>query len=214
MLSTRRWLQYLLISSFFMTGMSSCISLRYTDYGRPFDFLKSKNQFYKSQKSTADTCNLAKEEFDEDKGDVHVNVPEIESNIETEELKITHEKVADISSGYVKISDLPISNKSPGSTGVFEESLTILNTTNSNSRSNIQIRANYTPWPPEWWTNMWSNFWKWVLKWLLILIAFLVVLALVIWGIYALIALIANPTVAGIVVFCIVMLLSMLIKFN
>ena len=41
-----------------LSGLSSCVQLRYTDYGRPFDFLKSKNQHFVSHNSNKDTASI------------------------------------------------------------------------------------------------------------------------------------------------------------
>lgn len=183
------------------------MNLRYTDYGRPFDFLKAKNTYHQLGVNEIDTATLyqpsekgvdisfANEEELNIK-DVSTGHPEV---VLLNEVLESTEEIGKEKANYCpkEASQVALKNK-------FSKVRPLVNS------NRLKVRK----WPPEWWTNMWSNFWNWVLKWLLILLAVCVVLALLIWGIYALISVIANPTVAGIVVFCIIMLFYMLIEFS
>lgn len=189
------------------------MNLRYTDYGRPFDFLKAKNHAYSTKNTRVDTFNVYVPQFKNEIIEITSSTDEVEPSFEME--AVNAEKAFEFNySNSVDTSVIFQTDKTDHLSGQKFSDRDDLHFKNNITNNMLKTEIRESSWPPEWWTNMWSNLWKWVLKWLLIAIAFLVVLALVIWGIYALIALVANPTVAGIVVFCIVMLLYMLIEFN
>lgn len=190
--------------------LSSCINLRYTNYGKPFDFLSAKNHNYKIKYAEQDTAAVSNKTITE------------KPNAPGAQVEKSHEIIVPDNSDIVDAGDNEITNNSRAS---FRESnnLPLADELQKTSRTAHSKKTTFisgdmaitiTPWPPEWWQNMWSNFWSWVLKWLLIILIFIVVLALVIWGIYALISVLAGPAVAGIVVCCIILLLYLLIEFS
>lgn len=203
----RNKLVYILILPLFLFFLSSCVNLKYTDYGRPLDFLKAKNTYVRCGTSEIDTASLycASKEQPLEWCDSLIKDPK--DAVETENkfayVKIQEEEESILESKEEEISE-SIETLVSGS----------LDYKRKRFRKLVNLSNHPTPWPPEWWTNMWSNFWNWVLKWVLIALAVLVVLALLLWGIYALISVLANPTVAGIVIFCIIMLFYLLIEFS
>lgn len=190
--------------------LSSCINLRYTNYGKPFDFLSAKNHNYKIKQTEKDTAAVCHKAITEEP-----NVPcEIAESNEVIVIAYHTETTDIIETGVSENSETP-SEASNDLLSVKEEKKAP-RFVHSKKFSFVpgDVAVTVTPWPPEWWRNMWSNFWNWVLKWLLIIFIFLVVLALIIWGIYALISILAGPAVAGIVVCCIILLLYLLIEFS
>lgn len=184
--------------------------MRYTNYGKPFDFLSAKNHNYKTKQAEKDTAAVCHKAIAE-----KPNVPgEIAEGNEVV-VVADHSEMTDISDSRISENSEMSSEESNDLLSVKEakKAHRFVHSKKS-SFAPRDMAVTVTPWPPEWWRNMWSNFWSWVLKWLLIILIFIVVLALVIWGIYALISVLAGPAVAGVVVCCIILFLYLLIEFS
>ena len=191
-----------LILLLILSGLSSCVQLRYTDYGRPFDFLKSKNQYHATHNSNNDTASFNQAKIfvveDEFKEPVVINDQNSISDLNPSQVKQNEktEPSAKEAPSTIKTNQNSVSTKQQNSTKKKNSSFDSSNTTGKN----VKIRG------PGWWDNFWSGFWNFVLKWLLIFLCFFILLALIIWGIYLLLSLLAGP-VAGAIFLVIVLTL-------
>lgn len=185
-----------------LTGLlSSCIQLRYTDYGRPLDFLKSKNQHYTKTIKSHDTSAIYISEY-----------PEIKQK--TKKIFSTNNLTKDSIVNKPSLKQLDIHSDNL-TTQVEARHLPIEAPDQKNKlkrRKNPNILKNKTR-GPGWWDNFWSGFWNFVLKWLLIFIGIFILFALVIWGIYLLIGLLAGPIAASIFLAIVIVLLYILFEF-
>ena len=181
---------------------SSCVQLRYTDYGRPFDFLKSKNQHYKMSKTEIDTANIAHSNINSTcekklakSSDSVIKSPNLATDkfplLSATELKETLEN-----SGLV--NKFPIHKKAQNILKVYSGELI-----SNGNRNAITINQD----------DFWGDFWSFVLKWLLIILAIIIAAALVIWGLYLLITLLAGPIAASIFLAIVILLLYLAFEF-
>jgi hypothetical protein len=201
----KQQLTYPLIGLMLMLLLGSCINLRYTDYGKPFDFLKAKNQYVKTKKQSQDTAAVFREELAQET----VPISPLESKpktIKTITIAVENPEAFPLQEEELD-AEKTITQKTPVEKPHQQQTALELN-----ASSNVVVSREQRP--PGWWQDMWRSIWKFFLKWFLIILAALIVLALILWGIYALIAVLANPTVAGIVVACIVMIIWFFIEYS
>lgn len=192
---------------------NSCISLHYTDYGKPFDFLTSKNDYWKNNKHTSinaiDSLNKNEITFINNKTDsieIYVNNQVIENNIDSLNDQLIVENL---------INENDIINESKNNSSkqtVITNTRTKANYSffkRNNIHQNNSKRTEF-PWPKKWkeaWGNFWSGFWNFFFKWLLIGIAVLALIFLLIFGIYHLIALLGGTLAAAITIIVLLLLL-------
>ncbi len=185
-----------------LSGLSSCVQLRYTDYGRPFDFLKSKNQHFVSHNSNKDTASINQTKTftiaEENSENIILNENDTISNLNPNQAQYI-EKTAP------SVKDTPSTEKTETNSvtrkQINKTKKTIPAIVSSNTvGKNAKIRG------PGWWESFWSAIWNFLLKWLLIFLCFFILLALIIWGIYLLLSLLAGP-VAGAIFLVIVLTL-------
>jgi hypothetical protein len=184
--------------------LSSCFNLRYTDYGRPFDFLKAKKINYHAHKVSKDTAAIfITKATTPDSITIYI----AESNftqVKKEEPKHKHVEEKTASQKKNQHSAVPETLDTIQVTTKLDPSTHEKTSHKNQFKSKSKNTVTFTP--KGWWEDFWEGFWNFILKWLLIFLVFFVVLALVIWGIYLLITLIGGP-IAGSVFLLIVCLL-------
>jgi uncharacterized membrane protein YraQ (UPF0718 family) len=189
----------------------SCISLRYTDYGKPFDFLKAKNDFVKRQASspisyldtiqTSDLVSYSVNSTDSNYSAIYKPI----SNNDLEESTIQGvENQVLVQDSLIKPSKLTENSL------ILRDGLPFVkNKKTQPIVEGITEKKNF-PWPDKWkesWRNFWSAVWRFFLKWLLIAVAILALIALIIYGIYLLVALIGGTLAAAITIVVLLLLL-------
>lgn len=83
--------KYLLLFVLSVLSFASCVNLRYTDYGRPFDFLKAKNNYHKVSTTTVDTANVCTYSPKETSTDLSVLKNDITKEEEQDEINLGFE---------------------------------------------------------------------------------------------------------------------------
>lgn len=205
------YLNVLLFVTLSTVLFQSCISLRYTDYGKPFDFLKAKNDFVKRHGSSSysgiDSIQLNDVSFnssstiDSNYSAFYMppsNVDKEDSIILIDEDQVLHQD------SLANPSTITENNS------IIKEGIPFVrNNKTQPIVDGITEKRNF-PWPDKWkesWRNFWSAVWRFFLKWLLIAVAILALIALIIYGIYLLAALIGGTLAAAITIVVLLLLL-------
>lgn len=189
-------------------SINSCISLKYTDYGRPFDFLRSKNTFVRNRSEFKDTANI----YVSQKGERNDTIDLKDSVIidpvflNLTSLSIEEPEFPEISD---QVSAKTIEKSKEG--GKIERKFSKIMDYKKfshllpDSYPNI-LKYKDSPWP-DWFVKACNTIWKFFLKWVLIAIAAFIVIVGLIFGIYYLLGLIGPAWVAFIVVVIIILAL-------
>jgi small-conductance mechanosensitive channel len=189
--------------------VSSCVHLRYTDYGRPLDFLKSKNNYQAKSIIKKDTASIYQNVN-------HVNEIELSSSpltLKKDSLSVafTNDTLEEIKFTLVEEKHTEAKNVTLQNTIFDKNKVTKRN--NSRTQGNTSSESiNHRG--PGWCDDFWSGFWNFVLKWLLIFICFFIILALIVWGIYLLISLLAGPIAAAIFLAIVLLLFYILLEVS
>ncbi len=205
------YLNVLLFVTLSTVLFQSCISLRYTDYGKPFDFLKAKNDFVKRPTSSnypgIDSIQLNNVSFnssstiDSNYSAFYVppsNVDKEDSIILIDENQVLHQDSL--------VSPSTITENS----SIIKEGLPFVRNNKTKPIVDGITKERNFPWPDKWkesWRNFWSAVWRFFLKWLLIAVAILALMTLIIYGIYQLVALIGGTLAAAITIVVLLLLL-------
>lgn len=189
-------------------SINSCISLRYTDYGRPFDFLKSKNAFVYHRSDIKDTANI----YVSQKGERNDTI-DLKESVIIDPVFLNLTTISIEKPEFSEISD-QVSGKTDENSkqgGKIERKFSKRMGHNKFSHLLLDTHPNIlnfkdSPWP-DWFVKACSAIWKFFLKWVLIAIAAFIVIVGLIFGIYYLLGLIGPAWIAFIVVFIIILAL-------
>jgi len=189
---------YVLFYLVLFWSLSSCTNFRYTNYGKPFDFLKAKKYHSKT------TISYDLSEESKPSTPKVINIHKIDTISFAEEQKNTpcdslQKDIKEINTRNVKKEFRSINNTSKNRfltyRGISEPIKKLKNSTLEND-------------VPEWLSNAMNAVWRFFLKWVLISILVLGLLILLIWGIYELVYLIGGSLVAAIVLILILIALQ------
>lgn len=204
----KKSLFFKILTTILLAGfLSSCVQLRYTDYGRPLDFLKSKNHYYKHATNTVDTANVYEFGQNYDKHSIEQKSEEVfvSETIKIDSLPLDQNSIDNITISDNSTYQVKLINHKPLKINDRKINTKPLSTHNT-VKANIKNRG------PGWWESFWKGFWNFVLKWLLIFLCFFILLALAIWGIYLLITLVAGSVAASIFLVIVLTLLYILFQ--
>ena len=213
MLISRKFKCSIFYLAVILLSFNSCISLRYTDYGKPFDFLTSKNDTWKNRKhpSINSKDSLSKNElksivFKTDSIENYANNQDKVKKVDSSTVQLTTENLHQEKFINNEIKNNSSIQKVNKNTFVCNKYSPLKrNSVNQNTSKRTEF-----PWPKKWkeaWGNFWSGFWHFFFKWLLIGIAVLALIFLIIYGIYHLIALLGGTLAAAITIIVLLLVL-------
>ncbi len=191
----RSTFKYVLLSIGLIGVFSSCIQLRYTDYGRPFDFLKAKNQYHRTNNLEIDTATIAHEEPNSS------SATQLDVVVETAELQ----EVASDSAFQQIFPDTTLDTFLENDQEIIaletdknptETRMQIATPQWKTDRLVFSIKKATNSTPPKWW----SGFWRFILKLFLFALLGLIALIGLTIGIYYFVSWIGGTIAAVIVV--------------
>lgn len=201
----------IIVTIVFALSLTSCLNLRYTDYGKPFDFLTAKKNVYKTSVSQLDTAEV----YVHNEAAVSSQLNQINGDVINSEENIAVEGMFDsqpIILSYEVMEEKTISDSfeiAEDHSVLKNEKIIIPQQRNLKQHHKSAISQNN---PPEWWSNMWKGFFKILLLGILMAIAAVVLIYAIILGVTALALWIGGPTVAAIV--CIVLFIVIQLVFD
>ncbi|CAG5087059.1 hypothetical protein [Parvicella tangerina] len=206
--------KYVLIFGVLCIALGSCINLRYTDYGKPFDFLKAKNNFHKTSRVEQDTAAICTEVPvpTASAKEIIVGNPSPDFGCQNETLHGKHVVLCDslpsVTAYNAKVEHSKVQIE-PEKSVVSVMNIASQNVDNQSFHTQEIMLRNE---PPQWWQNMWRAIWRFFLKWLLIALAATIVLVGLVVGITALALWIGGPVTAAIT--CVLLLIVIQIAFD